>query len=151
MTRRLIPRWTLEIVTVAAVAGRLSVPVHAQAPSMAGVWRSNDTSIRVTVERNEAKGVFVEAGAGARALGFKPGDPSFTAAVMGNYLHGEQIIRYTGTCATASGRKVPMMGRLTPNGQSLAIHFYGVSIDANCRDTGEYTVSESLWQRAAAR
>jgi hypothetical protein len=33
----------------------------------------------------------------------------------------------------------------------LAVHFYMLQTDANCRDTGQYVVSETLWQRVAER
>jgi hypothetical protein len=126
----------------------------AQAPpaasgSMQGVWKNTDTTIRIVVNKNEARAVFVEVGQGAKALGFKPGEISFVASLDGNYLHGEQTVRYGGSCHP-NGRKVPMMGRMTPDGRALAMHFYNVVIDPQCRDTGEYGVTETLWQRQAA-
>ena len=127
----------------------------AQAPaapgaSIQGLWRNTDTTIRVVVSKNEARGTFVEVGQGAKALGFKPGETSFVGTVDGHYLRGEQTIRYGGTCFP-TGRKIPMMARLTPDGRSLAMHNYVVGIDASCRDTGEYDVAQTLWQRPPGR
>jgi hypothetical protein len=131
-----------------SVAGAQAPP--AASNSMQGVWKNTDTTIRIVVNKNEARGVFVEVGQGAKTLGFKPGELSFVAAFDGNYLHGEQTVRYGGACHP-NGRKVPMIGRMTPDGRSLAMHFYNVVVDAQCRDTGEYGVTETLWQRQAAR
>jgi hypothetical protein len=119
--------------------------------SVQGMWRNADSTIRVTVNRSEAKGAFVDVGEPARRLGFKAGDPSFTAAVSGNYLHGEQTIRYGVANCHPNGRKVPIIGRMTPDGQVLAIHFYNVQVDPGCRDTGRYDVVETLWQRVPGR
>ena len=80
----------------------------------------------------------------------EPGDVSFVATGDGAYLHGEQTVRYGGTCHP-NGRKVPMIGRMTPDGKALAVHFYNLTVDAGCRDTGEYNVTETLWQRQPAR
>jgi len=137
------------LVMVAGGAVAQTPPPAAPAPSLQGVYRSGESTLRVTVNRTEARAVFAEVGQGARALGFKPADVSFVGTVMGNMIHGEQTIRYPKCHQT--GRKVPMMARLTPNGQSLAIHNYMLQVDANCRDTGQYTVEQTLWQRVAER
>lgn len=131
-----------------AVAGGASAQTPA-APSLQGLYKSGETTLRVTVSSNQARAVFAEVGQGARGLGFKPADVSFVGTVMGNMIHGEQTIRYP-KCHP-QGRKVPMMARLTPNGQSLAIHNYMLQVDANCRDTGQYSVEQTLWQRVAER
>jgi len=115
-----------------------------------GVWRSGDTTLRINVTGSEAKGLFTAVSREARALGFKPGDTSFAATVMGNYLHGQQTIRYGGSCHP-QGRKVSLMGRLSPNGQVLAMHFYNVAVDPNCQETGQVSVTETLWQRQPDR
>ena len=146
-------RLGLALFTSVVVLGSGAAPVAAQAPAapaLQGLWKSSDTTIRITVEKGQAKSQFVEVGQNARTLGFKPGEGSFVATADGNYLFGQQTIRYGGTCHP-NGRKVPVMGRMTPDGKSLALHFYAVRIDAQCRDTGEYSVSQSLWQRVAAR
>lgn len=122
----------------------------APASSIQGVWKNADTTIRVAVNGKEARGLFVEVGQGAKALGFKPGDVSFVGAVDGTHMHGEQTIRYGGTCHP-NGRKVPMIGKMTADGKALAMHNYNLVIDGSCRDTGEYGVTETLWQRQAAR
>jgi len=150
--RRLFPGWGGHL----ALACVISMVVMtggalAQGPSPQGVWRSGESTIRVTVTRTEARGQFVEVGQGARNLGFKPAEVSFVGAIMpANLIHGEQTVRYGAKCH-ANGRKVPMMGRLSPNGQVLAIHFYMIQVDANCRDSGQYSVTETLWQRVAER
>ena len=139
------------VMVVALLAAYDPAALAAARPSlMQGVWRSGDTALRVNVTGSEAKGVFAAVSEASRAIGFKPGDVSFVATVMGNYLYGQQTIRYGGNCH-ANGRKVPLIGRLAPNGQVLAIHFYGVEVDANCQDTGQVSVTETLWQRQPAR
>ena len=154
MKRVLTYRLGRALFTAAVVLGSGAAPAAAQAPAQApalqGLWKSSDTTIRITVEKGQAKSQFVEVGQNARTLGFKPGEGSFVATADGNYLFGQQTIRYGGNCHP-NGRKVPVMGRMTPDGKSLALHFYAVRIDAQCRDTGEYSVSQSLWQRVAAR
>lgn len=138
------------VLLVLAIASSTGAPaVKASTTGAQGLWRNADTVIRITVTKSEARGQFVEVGQGAQALGFKPGETSFAATINGNYLHGEQTIRYAGACHPA-GRKVPMIGRITPDGKVLAIHFYNIILDANCRDTGQYDVTETLWQRAPA-
>jgi hypothetical protein len=156
----LFERWTrgwarratlaLGLGMVVALGGTLAQAQAPQGPTAQGTWKSGDTTIRVAINKTEARAQFVEVGQGAKGLGFKPGDVSFVAAVMGNMLHGEQTVRYGPQCH-ANGRKVPMMGRLRPDGQVLAIHFYMISTDPNCRDTGEYRITETLWQRVADR
>lgn len=145
----------LVIGSLVAIGGaNAQQPAPAPAPAAAaipqGVFKSGESTIRVTVNRTEVRGVFAEVGQGARNLGFKPADVSFVGAVSGNLMHGEQTVRYGPRCHP-NGRKVPMMGRLTPNGQVLAIHFYMIETDANCRDTGNYRITETLWQRVAER
>ena len=155
-----------EMVSVLLLAGSMGAwPAVAQAPgaspqppraapapeSLQSVWRSGDTTMRIAINGAEARGVFAEVGQGAKALGFKPGEASFVATTAGSYLSGQQTIRYSTPNCHPNGRKVPMMGRMTPDGQALAIHFYNVTVDPNCRDTGQYRVIETLWQRVPAR
>jgi len=128
---------------LAAVAGARPSP-------MQGVWRSGDTTLRINVTGSEARGLFAVVSQAARTLGFKPGDVSFVATVMGTYLYGQQTIRYSGGCHP-NGRKVSLIGRLSPNAQVLAIHFYSVEVDDNCQDTGQVSVTETLWQRQRER
>ena len=154
MTRLFAPRWArvalvLGIGLTAAASASAQAPAPA-APSLQGLFRSGETTLRVTVNKNEARAVFADVGQGARNLGFKPAEVSFVGTIMGNMIHGEQTIRYGAKCHT-NGRKVPMMARLTPNGQSLAIHNYMLQVDANCRDTGQYNVEQTVWQRVAER
>jgi hypothetical protein len=113
-----------------------------------GLWRSGDTTIRITMQGSEARGVFAQVGQEAQGLGFKSGELSFVAGLTGQWLSGTQTVRYGGRCF-ATGRKVPMMGGITPNGQTLVIHFYNVPIDGECRDSGQYTIVATVWQRVA--
>lgn len=137
-------------VIAAATSASAQAPAAPPAPSLQGLFRSGESSLRVTVNKTEARAVFADVGQAARNLGFKPGDISFVGTIMGNLVHGEQTVRYGPKCH-ANGRKVPMMARLTPNGQTLAIHNYMLQVDANCRDTGQYNVEQTLWQRVAER
>jgi hypothetical protein len=124
-------------------------PAAPAAPTLDGLWRSGDSTIRISVEGSEARAVFDAVGERARALGFKGGERSFEATIDHGFLYGRRMIRYGGTCYL-SGRRVPMLGRLSPDGRTLAIHFYSATVDQNCRDTGQYAVTETLWQRAPA-
>ena len=138
------------VVAAAGSASAQAPAAPAPAPSLQGLFRSGESTVRVTVNKTEARAVFTELGQGARNLGFKPADVSFIGTVMGNMIHGEQTFRYGAKCHPA-GRKVPMMARLAPNGQTLAIHNYVLPVDANCRDTGQYDVQQTLWQRVPER
>ena len=141
---------TLWLVAGSIAAALLAPPAHAQnkAASLQGSWRSADSVIKITMSKNEIKAQFAEVGQGAKALGFKPGDVSFTGATRDQLIVGEQVIRY-GTAMTCGkdGRKVPMMGKLAPDGQVLALHFYNLVVDKDCKDTGQYGITETLWQR----
>src|SRR3989442_13315504 len=145
-----IRRWSMVVLVVGFAGGVMVWGAGAQTPSAQGNWRSGDTTLRVVVNKSEVKGTFVELGQDARALGFKPGEQSFVATMMDNYLHGETTFRYGGSCHP-KGRRIAMIGRLTPDGQALAIHYYNIAIDQSCRDTGQYTIGQSLYQRAAGR
>lgn len=122
----------------------------APGPLMEGTWRSGDTTMRVVLDRGLLRATMTELGPAARALGFKPGDLSFVAASEGNFLWGQQTIRYGGACHP-NGRNVSMMGRMRPDGRVLALHNYTVSIDDSCRDTGEYSIAQTLWERVPTR
>jgi hypothetical protein len=117
--------------------------------SLEGTWRSGGSTIRVTLQGAVATGVFVEVSLEARRLGFEPGQVSFVATVRGRFLEGQRTLRYGGGCYP-EGRVVPMIGLLRPGGATLATHFYNLTVDAACRDTGVYRVPETLWQRATA-
>jgi hypothetical protein len=141
-------RTRISMVMVALVGGvALTVlEAAAQTAALQGMWRSGDTTIRVVFTTGEVRGVFATVDKTARELGFKPGDVSFTAAAVDNYLHGVQTIRYGATCHP-NGRRVTMMARLTPDGRTMAIHTYAIRTDNLCRDTGQFSISETLWQR----
>ena len=148
--------WAARTALVALAALSLSVSgARAQgapvpAPALEGLWKAGDTVMKVTIDGTTVRATMADVGTAARALGFKAGDVSFVALADGHYLWGEQVIRYTGTCHP-NGRKVSMMARMTPDGRVLAVHHYTRPIDPGCRDTGEYNISEVLWQRAPAR
>jgi hypothetical protein len=141
-------RTRISMAVVALVAGvALTVlEAAAQTAALQGLWRSGDTTIRVVFTKGEVRGIFAMVGKTARELGFKPGEVSFTATAVDNYLHGVQTIRYSATCHP-NGRRVTMMARLTPDGRAMAIHTYAIRADDLCRDPGQFSVSESLWQR----
>lgn len=157
MKKSLVSRLALAGSVMLLVAG-LGTPVAtAQAPGLQGIWQgiTNDpagtptgTVIRLVVNKSEVKGVFTQVSPESRQIGFKPGDTSFVATASGSYLHGELTIHYPPPCHP-NGRKVPMMGRMTPDGRNLALHHYIVGVDQNCRDTGAYGVDQMLFHRAA--
>ena len=134
----------------APLAGARAQGAADPAPALEGLWQAGDTVMRLTVEKAMVRGTMAEVGAAARTLGFEPGDASFVASADGHYLWGEQVIRYAGPCHP-SGRKISMMARMTPDGRVLAVHHYTRPIDQGCRDTGEYEISQVLWQRVPAR
>ena len=122
-------------------------------PAVQGLWRNGDTTLRITVNKSQVKGVFEEVGQLARELGFSVREEILTGTLRDSLVHGEQTIRYGSnqSCFRERGRKVPLMGRITPDGQVLAIHYYNIRIDANCQDTGVYEVTETLWQLVPGR
>ena len=151
-----LPRAARTALLALAVVAGLSIPgaraqgPTAPAPALEGLWKAGDTVMKVTIDGTTVRATMADVGTAARALGFKPGDVSFVASAEGHYLWGEQVIRYTGPCHP-NGRKVSMMGRMTPDGRVLAVHHYTRPIDPGCRDTGEYEISQVLWQRVPAR
>jgi len=114
-----------------------------------GLWRNNDTTVRITLNKSDIKGVFEQVGPLAHDLGFKVGDVALTGTIFDRFLHGEQTIRYGAnqSCFRERGRKVPLMGYLRADNKVLALHFYNIHIDANCRDTGFYDITETLWEQ----
>ena len=138
---------TLSLAAATAVVVTGSVGAQ-NTNTLQGAWKNVDTVIRITVNKNEVKAQFADVGQGAKTLGFKPGDVSFSGTSKDQFMVGEQIIRYgsSQTCYK-DGRKVPMMGKLSPDGNVIALHFYNVLLDAQCKDTGQYAVTETLWQR----
>jgi hypothetical protein len=146
MKRSIRKRTSLAAVGLAAGLTLTALGMAAQTPAVQGTWRSGDTTISIVVTRSEVRGIFAAVGQAARAFGFKPGDISFTATAVDNYLHGEQTVRYSAACHP-NGRRVTMMARITPDGRTMAIHHYAIRVDDMCRDTGEFSVSETLWQR----
>ena len=121
-----------------------------KSPAIQGLWRNSDTTMRITLNKSEIKGVFEQVGPLARDLGFNAGDVALTGTIFDRFLIGEQMIRYGAkqTCFRERGRKVPLMGHLRMDSQVLALHFYNIQIDANCRDTGFYDITETLWEQA---
>ena len=139
------------VIAVALAAGSVAEAQQPQQPQpdLQGLWRNADTTLRITVQKDEMRGEFVELGPAAAGLGFKPKEVSLTARRRGPFLFGEQTIRYGSTQQCyKDGRKVPVIGRLTPDGQELALHNYTVFIGPDCRDTGAYTLIQTLWRRA---
>ena len=145
--------WGAALVAVISVTLAAGSVVQAQQPpppqpDMSGLWRNADTTIRITVQRDEVRGEFVDVGPAAAGLGFKVKEASLIARRRGSFLFGEQVIRYgANQQCYKEGRRVPVIGRLTPDGKDLALHNYSVFIGPECRDTGEYTMVQTLWRR----
>ena len=161
----MLQRWVVQVGRV-VLAGGLALTLalmgptltSAQAgaqktPTVQGLWRNGDTTMRITVNKSQVKGLFEEVGQFARELGFGAREEILTGTLRDSLIHGEQTIRYgtTQSCFRERGRKVPMMARMTPDGQVLAIHFYNIRVDANCQETGVYEVTETLWQLVPGR
>ena len=143
-------RIRISIALAALLAGVAPTALDAAAqttPAIQGMWRSSDTTMRVVVTKGEVRGIFATVGKVARELGFKPDEVSFTAVPVDNYLHGVQTIRYTNVACHPKGRRVTMMARITPNGRTMAIHTYAIRLDDLCRDSGQFSIAEALWQR----
>lgn len=139
-------RTSMAVVALVTGVALTVLDAAAQTAALQGTWRSGDTTMRVVFTMGQVRGIFATVGKGARELGFKPGDLSFTATAVDNYLHGVQTFRYGGACYP-NGRRVTMMARLTPDGRIMAVHTYAIRVDDLCRDTGEFSLSEGLWQR----
>jgi hypothetical protein len=140
----------LALAVLALSISGVSAQGPAPAPALEGLWKAGDTVMKIAIDGATVRATMSEVGTVARTIGFKPGDASFVASADGHYLWGEQVIRYAGPCHP-SGRKVSMMARMTPDGRVLAVHHYTRPIDQGCRDTGEYEISQVLWQRVPAR
>ena len=91
-------RTRIRMAGVALVAGvaLTALDAAAQMAALQGTWGSGDTTIRVVFTMGQVRGIFATVGKAARELGFKPGDVSFTAVAVDNYLHGVQTLRYGG-------------------------------------------------------
>jgi hypothetical protein len=135
------------VLATSIVCVAVSAVAQENTPSLVGKWQNAGTTLNVTATKGELEGRFTELGAGASGLGFKMGELSLKAAQRGPFLIGEQTIRYGPPCYR-EGRKVPVIGRVTPDGQVLALHYYNIRIGADCRDTGEYDITETLWRKA---
>jgi hypothetical protein len=44
-----------------------------------------------------------------------------------------------------------MMAKMAADGRVLAMHNYNIIVDQGCRDTGQYEVAQTLWERQPAR
>ena len=153
MTRTIRPAGILTM-AAAALGGMLfagpRVDAQQNQTNLQGIWRNSGSTIRIAVNKGELEGRFVEVGQTAAALGFKAGELSLKATQRGDLLFGEQVIRYgTGQQCYKDGRKVPVIGRLRPDGQVLAFHNYDIQITPDCRDNGNYMIFETLWERVA--
>ena len=139
------------VLTGLLIASNQAAPQKGSA--IQGLWRNSDTTVRITVTKSEIKGVFEQVSQLAQDLGFKAGDVALTGTISDRFLSGEQTIRY-GTkqnCFRERGRKVPLMGYLRADNQVLALHFYNIYVDANCRDTGSYDITETLWEQVSGQ
>ena len=115
-------------------------------PSPDGLWSSAGSIIRVRVRHGEATGVFTQVSDGARQLGFKPGDVSFTGRMRDGFLAGRMTLRFPGACYP-EGRAVPIIAFMRRDGEALVAHFYNFSIGPDCLDVGPPTVSDTVWNR----
>jgi hypothetical protein len=108
-------------------------------PDISGEWRSGASVYRLTTAGAKVTAVFVNVSPEGQALGFKVGDLSFEGTRKGNFIQGEQIIRYQADipCHRESGRRVPFIGMLAADGRRIVIDWYNVSLNAQtCQDVG---------------
>ena len=63
-------------------------------PAIPGLWRNSDTTVRITLNKSEIKGVFEQVGQLAQDLGFKAGDVALVGTISDRFLSGEQTVRY---------------------------------------------------------
>ena len=115
-------------------------------PPLDGLWGSGGSRLRVSIRNGEATGVFDAVGDGARRIGFKPGDVSFVARVTNGQFDGRMTFRYETACYP-EGRAVPVIGLLRRDGDTLVMHYYNLALDADCGDTGGYTIADTIWNR----
>jgi len=133
----------------ALLTGCQQSPPGTTGPDLRGVWQSGGTSYKITTDGAKVSGTFEVVIPGAQALGFKSGDFSFEGTQSGNFLRGEQVIRYPSEnpCHKPNGRRVPFMGMVSSDGKQLVMDWYNVSVDVKtCQDLGR-TIGVTLLER----
>ena len=108
-------------------------------PEVQGDWQSGGTTYRLTTDGAKVTALFDAVSADAQALGFKKGDLSFIGTRNGNFIQGEQVIRYPSNipCHRESGRRVPFMAMVAEDGKRIVLDWYNVSLNVQtCKDVG---------------
>ncbi len=114
-------------------------PAPSAGPDIAGEWQSGASIYRITTSGPQVKAVFEGVSPEAEALGFKKGDLSFEGVRKGNFLQGDQVIRYppSNPCYKEAGRRVPFMALIGADGQRIVVDWYNPSVSPEtCQDMG---------------
>jgi hypothetical protein len=104
---------------------------------VAGEWQSGGSVYRITTSGAQVKAVFEAVSADGQALGFKKGDVSFEGVRKGNFIQGDQVIRYPASnpCYRDSGRRVPFMAIISADGQRIVVDWYNLPVSPQtCQD-----------------
>jgi hypothetical protein len=115
-------------------------------------WQSGATVYRITTSGTKVTGKFEVVSPAGQALGFQQGDISFEGARKGNFISGEQVIRYPrdNPCFKPDGRRVPVIGIVGRDGRTMVLDWYNMTVNTQtCEDIGR-TVETTLLQRRAS-
>src|SRR5262249_8809493 len=121
------------------VACNANSPASPTGPDIAGEWQSGASVYRITSNGTQVKAIFEAVSPEAEVLGFKKGDLSFEGVRKGNFLQGEQVIRYPANspCYKGAGRRVPFMALIGADGQRIVVDWYNLAVSPEtCQDVG---------------
>lgn len=151
--------WRVGLLGLCALAGASSdttgnaavtAPV-ATRPDIRGSWQNSGSIFRMAIDGAKVTAVFEIVSPEAQVLGFKEGDVSFAGTRSGNFIQGEQVIRYAAevACHREGGRRVPFMAMVADDGRRIVIDWYSIALDIKtCRDLGR-TVGVTELERPA--
>jgi hypothetical protein len=119
-------------------------------PDLNGRWQSGASTYRLTSDGTKLTAVFESVSSEGQTLGFKAGDLSFEGTRKGNFILGDQVIRYPSNIPChQTGRRVPFIGMIGTDGQRVVIDWYNVSLDVpTCQDVGR-SLGNTLLERRA--
>jgi hypothetical protein len=137
-------------VTTGCDVWRSLFPPPVSGPDVRGEWQSGATVYRLETDGAKVTATFDAVSPEAQALGFKKGDLSFVGTRNGNFIQGEQVIRYPATipCHRESGRRVPFMAMVADDGKRIILDWYNVSLNTQtCKDVGRTVAVTQLDRR----
>ena len=118
-------------------------------PDVSGEWRSGASVYRLTTDGRKVTVVFETVSPEGQALGFKAGDLSFEGTRKGNFIQGEEMLRYPSNvpCHQPGGRRVPFIGMIAADGRRMVIDWYNVSVNVQSCEDVDRTVANTLLER----